>query len=110
MTLVVGMATPGLSQVRTFFVIHVRAISLSTVAGGQAYCWGENGSGQCGVPAQAYSEIQKPRAILISSATRPTQISCGYNFTSLLTNSGQLFTWGGGQSGQLGHGESRKIR
>lgn len=71
-----------------------------------AFCWGDNAFGQCGVPANVYGEISQPRGVLIPSGTRPTQISCGANFTVLVTVSGFLFTWGCNISGQLGHGET----
>lgn len=32
-------------------------------------------------------------------------ISCGDNFAGAITKSGQVFTWGFGNEGQLGHGD-----
>ena len=73
-----------------------------------AYCWGDNGSGQCAVPPNAFSEFPRPRPVLTATGTRPIQISCGASFTVLVTAAGQLYTWGCGMNGQLGHGDTRK--
>lgn len=83
---------------------HTGAIT----ANGMAYCWGDNGSGQCAVPPNAFSEFPRPRPVLTATGTRPIQISCGASFTVLVTAAGQLYTWGCGMNGQLGHGDTRK--
>lgn len=34
-----------------------------------------------------------------------TDISCGNNFSGVVTEKGEVFTWGFGNDGQLGHGD-----
>lgn len=72
------------------------------------YCWGDNAYGQCGVPSNVFGEILKPRPVMLPTGIHPSQIVCGANFTVLITNVGQLYTWGCGLSGQLGHGEASR--
>lgn len=39
------------------------------------------------------------------SAHKIVDISCGDNFTGVVTQSGDVYTWGFGNEGQLGHGD-----
>jgi alpha-tubulin suppressor-like RCC1 family protein len=64
------------------------------------YAWGENGSGQIG-------NGRRHQLILIKvngfNEEKVIQISCGYNHSMALTESGRVFSWGNNESGQLGH-------
>ena len=44
------------------------------------------------------------RKLPISIRKSIGKVSCGDNFTLILTLSGEIFSWGGGESGQLGTG------
>jgi RCC1 and BTB domain-containing protein len=33
-------------------------------------------------------------------------VACGENFVSALNTNGEVYTWGGGEYGQLGHGNT----
>lgn len=46
-----------------------------------------------------------PRPILVGSAQRVTTVACGGFHTAVITARGDLYTFGRGDSGQLGHGE-----
>jgi alpha-tubulin suppressor-like RCC1 family protein len=37
---------------------------------------------------------------------RVTQVSCGWRHTVALTDRGNIYSWGRGTSGQLGHGDA----
>ena len=38
-----------------------------------------------------------------------SSVACGTDHTCVLTDSGRVFTWGGGSRGQLGHGDNRDL-
>jgi alpha-tubulin suppressor-like RCC1 family protein len=71
---------------------------------GQMYGWGWNKFGQVGVSNtedQNYPQIVKGLA-----DQRVTQVSCGWRHTVALTDRGNIYSWGRGTSGQLGHGDA----
>ena len=59
---------------------------LSPTANGIAFCWGDNSAGQVGVPTTAYGEITQPRPLVTPTGTRPKQITCGANYTAIITS------------------------
>ncbi|CAL8260418.1 unnamed protein product [Merluccius merluccius] len=100
-------------------------------AGGDLYVWGWNESGQLGLPSQAVrtsqghksgkeSKSEEPEAagsqeVFISIQAFPAlldvtescdvaKVSCGSRHTAAVTTTGDLYTWGWGDYGQLGHG------
>ena len=42
---------------------------------------------------------------LVLQDDRIREVSCGGFHTAAISESGELFTWGGGEHGQLGHGD-----
>ncbi|XP_072201312.1 RCC1 domain-containing protein 1 [Excalfactoria chinensis] len=102
--------------------------------GGDLYVWGWNESGQLGLPSRAVAEEQgqdedvgagledpllpgePPGAAFISIQAFPAlldlplepavaAVSCGSRHTAAVTRGGELYTWGWGKYGQLGHGD-----
>lgn len=100
--------------------------------GGDLYVWGWNESGQLGLPSRAVAERQgededvgaglqdpplpgePPGAAFISIQAFPAlldlpmepavaAVSCGSRHTAAVTRGGELYTWGWGKYGQLGH-------
>ncbi len=71
---------------------------------GEVYTWGEGRFGRLGhgrennqvEPKLVEDEQMKQRRIV--------QIACGGFHTAAISDNGELFTWGGGEHGQLGHG------
>ena len=45
------------------------------------------------------------RAVEALAGKRITQVTCGSYHTAAVSDSGELFTWGGGMYGKLGHGD-----
>ncbi|XP_073687954.1 RCC1 domain-containing protein 1 [Garra rufa] len=107
--------------------------SASISTGGDLYMWGWNESGQLGLPSrglekeklklkscgnaeQPINEDEKKQAdVFISIQAFPalvdvpnvseiSKISCGSRHTAAVTGTGDLYTWGWGHYGQLGHG------
>uniref|UniRef100_A0A8C3GCF4 RCC1 domain containing 1 n=1 Tax=Cyclopterus lumpus TaxID=8103 RepID=A0A8C3GCF4_CYCLU len=94
--------------------------------GGDLYVWGWNESGQLGLPSRAlhqdvgtspaegpqegeqheevFISIQAFPALLdITPSCEIRSVSCGCRHTAAVTTTGDLYTWGWGDYGQLGH-------
>jgi alpha-tubulin suppressor-like RCC1 family protein len=74
--------------------------------GGAVYCWGAGYCGQLGLG----DENDKLAPALVDTGgiwdTSVTQICCGSYHTTCLADSGEVFAWGRGSSGQLGLGDT----
>jgi alpha-tubulin suppressor-like RCC1 family protein/subtilisin family serine protease len=77
-------------------------------AGGTAYCWGSNGSGQLG-RGEAGGNLPLAAAVQDSAGAGPlaevTAIVAGGNHSCALADGGTAYCWGFNGSGQLGTGE-----
>ncbi|XP_067999740.1 RCC1 domain-containing protein 1-like [Melanerpes formicivorus] len=110
--------------------------SASISEAGDLYVWGWNESGQLALPCKALAEEQPQAedagqaevapcqeqpgaeaAAFISIQALPalldlprqpqvSRVSCGSRHTAAVTREGELYTWGWGKYGQLGHGDS----
>lgn len=70
---------------------------------GRVFSWGVNTYAQCGKPRS--KPILVP--VQVKSVITPVvSISCGRDFTAVVTRTGALYTWGRGQHGELGRGSS----
>lgn len=70
---------------------------------GRLYAWGWNKFGQIGV---GNNEDQN-RPQHVEALTEPVeQVSCGWRHTVAITCNANVYAWGRGTSGQLGHGDS----
>ncbi|XP_053573686.1 RCC1 domain-containing protein 1 [Bombina bombina] len=106
--------------------------SVGLSEGGDIYCWGWNESGQLGLPSKALAQekanteeaptgadpaeasefitIQAfPALIDLPHESEVIKISCGSRHTAAVTGSGDLYTWGWGKYGQLGHGNTMSL-
>ena len=76
------------------------------VAGGAAYCWGLNSSGQLGNNSTEMSPVPVPVNTSDALAGRTvTSISAGGDFTCAIAD-GDAFCWGNGTDGRLGNGDT----
>ena len=67
------------------------------------YTWGEGKFGRLGHGAERNCHI--PRLVETMTGKRPMQLSCGGFHTAVVTEDGHLYTFGGGEHGQLGHND-----
>jgi len=86
---------------------HSAALSDS----GDVYGWGDGRHGALGVELSAGdAELRLPARIqgLGGGINSVTVLSCGVRHSLALTAEGELFAWGDGALGQLGHGDASK--
>ena len=71
---------------------------------GAVYTWGDSECGQLGHGDENNQHTPKRVEALASVSVRA--LACGYAHTAALTSDGAVYTWGGGNDGQLGHGDT----
>jgi RCC1 and BTB domain-containing protein len=67
------------------------------------YTWGEGKFGRLGHSSESNCHV--PRLVESLIGKKPHQVSCGGFHTAVVTEDGQLYTFGGGEHGQLGHND-----
>ena len=96
-------------------LIQVSAGSYHTAAlrkDGSVYTWGSNANGRLGHgDVQDASKVERnnsaPRMIKSLRGIPIMQVSCGADFTLVVDNSGTVYSWGIGNYGNLGHGDTQ---
>ena len=82
--------------------------SLALLGDGTVMCWGSNAYGQLGM-GDRKDRATPARALTVVSvdgdaAFRVKLVAAGHFHSALVSEDGQLWTWGWGRAGQLGHG------
>lgn len=57
-------------------------------------------------PLSAVRNCDKPRLIEALKTKRIRDIACGSSHSAAITSSGELYSWGLGEYGRLGHGDN----
>lgn len=70
---------------------------------GELYTWGEGKFGRLGHGCER--NCSAPRLVEALLGKQPRQVSCGGFHTAVVTEDGKLYTFGGGEHGQLGHND-----
>lgn len=70
---------------------------------GIIYAWGNNTHKQLGIGYNSPKFVNQPTRVYNVGSV--TQVSCGYEHSVALTEAGELYSWGHGEGGLLGHGE-----
>jgi E3 ubiquitin-protein ligase HERC2 len=68
---------------------------------GEVNAWGCNLQGQCGIPATV--DIAEPSIVHALLAVPIVEVAAGLNHTLARSASGDVYSWGSGDCGQLGH-------
>ena len=79
---------------------HAMALTVD----GRVFSWGEGDDGKLGHCSRM--SIDKPRLIEALKNKRVRDIACGSSHSAAITSSGELYTWGCGEYGRLGHGDN----
>ena len=77
-------------------------LALSTE--GDVFSWGEGDDGKLGHDNK--HSVDRPRVIEALRGKDIVDISCGGAHSAAITSAGELYTWGKGRYGRLGHGDS----
>ncbi|XP_021900332.1 ultraviolet-B receptor UVR8 isoform X2 [Carica papaya] len=78
--------------------------TMALTSDGKLYGWGWNKFGQVGVGDDV--DHCSPVQVKFPHDQKVAQISCGWRHTVAVTEQQNVFSWGRGTNGQLGHGES----
>ena len=73
------------------------------VDGGGLYTCGDNSFGQLGYTSPGAQDAV-PRPVVAFARLPVTAVACGQHHTACITAQGDVYTWGRGMEGQLGHG------
>ncbi|XP_006345746.1 ultraviolet-B receptor UVR8 isoform X2 [Solanum tuberosum] len=84
---------------------HSSAISVD----GELYMWGKNTNGQLGLGKKAATVLSIPNKVECLNGVTIKIISLGFEHSIAVTDKGETLSWGGGQSGRLGHGHQSGI-
>eukprot|EP01038_Epipyxis_sp_PR26KG_P010000 gene10000-13455_t len=107
-----GQLTSTTSPIQLLSLRHRPVISVTCgenhtmvlTAGGNVYSWGDNSNGQLGL-SDTTSRL-RPELIKSLRSVKPIKISAGKQHSSVVTDSGLLFTFGSNSSGQCGAEDS----
>ena len=94
------------------FCIPIKKISCGDehsgfiAANGYVYMMGSNKQGRLGISNPSLTYASRPLILETLADFQIIDLSCGSHFTSCLTTSGQVFTWGSNTHGSLGHNET----
>lgn len=69
----------------------------------ELYTWGEGKFGRLGHNSERNAHTPQQVESMINK--RPKQVACGGFHTCVVTEDGKLYSFGGGEHGQLGHGD-----
>lgn len=78
--------------------------ALALTQDGKVFSWGEGEDGKLGHGNSI--SLDKPRLIESLKSKRIRDIACGSGHSAAITSSGELYTWGLGEYGRLGHGDT----
>lgn len=67
------------------------------------FSWGEGADGNLGHGST--QSLEKPRMIEALKSKKIRDIACGSSHSAAITSNGELYTWGLGEYGRLGHGD-----
>jgi E3 ubiquitin-protein ligase HERC2 len=79
---------------------HAMALTLD----GKVFSWGEGEDGKLGHGNRL--TLEKPKLVEALKSKRIREIACGSSHSAAISASGELYTWGLGEYGRLGHGDN----
>jgi RCC1 and BTB domain-containing protein len=96
----------AVEELRGKNIMQISACGFHTAAlseFGEVYTFGEGKFGRLGHGSERNQAVA--RRVEALAGTRVKQVACGGFHTAAVTDTGEVYTWGGGEHGQLGHGD-----
>ena len=81
--------------------------SLATTASGEVYGWGRGSAAQLGM-AEAEAVVLLPVCVQALKGVRCKVVAAGDSHSLALSATGELYSWGSSDDGQLGHGAAER--
>lgn len=78
--------------------------ALALTQDGKVFSWGQGEDGELGHGNRL--SLDRPRPLEAFRSKRVRDIACGSAHSAAITSGGELYTWGLGQYGRLGHGDN----
>lgn len=94
----------------THFSLFIREVSCGEdhavfiTQEGEVYSLGSNAEGRLGVGSRTLKQSNSPLRVDTLAGCKAMTLSCGWTHTAVLTDSGEMYTWGSGETGALGLG------
>lgn len=73
---------------------------------GEVFALGSNAEGRLGVGSRAVKQSNSPVRVETLVGCKAVTLSCGWTHTAVLTDSGEVYAWGSGETGALGLGST----
>lgn len=103
----VPKAVPGLTGVKKVAVHSGGRHALALTYDGRVFSWGDGDDGKLGHNSRM--NLDAPRLVtalrFANTRKRVVEVACGSSHSAAITNNGELYTWGLGDYGRLGHGD-----
>jgi alpha-tubulin suppressor-like RCC1 family protein len=84
--------------------------TLCVTESGRVWAWGDNTHGQLGVGGDAGAGSSQPRLVAALRGVSIAGVAAGAEHALAVSSSGEVFTWGCGAAGRLGHGAPAALR
>ena len=73
------------------------------------FTWGDGYRGKLG-HAGDETDQKTPKRVEALVGVKAKELSCGYDHIAVCTEDGHMYTFGWGEYGQLGHGDSKETK
>jgi E3 ubiquitin-protein ligase HERC2 len=101
-TLIPSLSHYGIKKVATHSCARH---ALALTADGKVFSWGDGQWGQLGHGNEL--DMDRPKMIEALLGKHVREVACGSGYSAAISSNGELFTWGRGDMGQLGHGDTQ---
>ena len=96
----------------THFSLFIREVSCGEdhaafiTQEGEVFALGSNAEGRLGVGSRTVKQSNTPVRVETLVGCKASSLSCGWTHTAVLTDTGEVYAWGSGETGALGLGST----